>query len=94
LYERFSSRSCAIILQTRHICRGDAHLLFWLFEDIAVKITCPICKEATTWEENPYRPFCSERCKLTDLGKWATEEYRIKGEEKKKEEAGEEEPDG
>jgi hypothetical protein len=30
-----------------------------------------------TWEENPWRPFCSERCKLLDLGKWASEEYRV-----------------
>ena len=26
---------------------------------------------------NPYRPFCSERCKLIDLGQWATGAYRI-----------------
>ncbi|MEN6629762.1 MAG: DNA gyrase inhibitor YacG [Sulfuricella sp.] len=26
---------------------------------------------------NPFRPFCSERCKLIDLGQWATESYRI-----------------
>lgn len=45
-----------------------------------MKIHCPICKKVTTWEENPWRPFCSERCKLIDLGKWAAEEYRIKGE--------------
>jgi endogenous inhibitor of DNA gyrase (YacG/DUF329 family) len=42
-----------------------------------MKIICPFCKKTTTWEENPWRPFCSERCKLTDLGKWASEEYRI-----------------
>lgn len=46
-----------------------------------MQIRCPICKKMTTWEENPWRPFCSERCKLIDLGKWATEEYRIKGKE-------------
>jgi len=45
-----------------------------------MKIKCPICKAATTWEENPDRPFCSERCKLIDLGKWAGEEYRVEGE--------------
>jgi endogenous inhibitor of DNA gyrase (YacG/DUF329 family) len=56
-----------------------------------MKIICPTCRSATTWEENPWRPFCSERCKLIDLGKWATEEYRIPGdkvgeEEKEKKE--------
>lgn len=44
-----------------------------------MKIICPICKNITTWEENPHRPFCSERCKLTDLGAWASNEYRIPG---------------
>lgn len=53
---------------------------------IVMKIICPVCKNATTWEENPWRPFCSERCKLIDLGKWISEEYKIdekKDEEKK-----------
>jgi endogenous inhibitor of DNA gyrase (YacG/DUF329 family) len=36
-----------------------------------------MCKNTTTWEENPWRPFCSERCKLIDLGKWISEEYKI-----------------
>ncbi|NOZ24850.1 MAG: DNA gyrase inhibitor YacG [Nitrospirae bacterium] len=44
-----------------------------------MKLRCPICKALTTWEENPWRPFCSERCKLIDLGTWASEEYRIPG---------------
>lgn len=51
-----------------------------------MRITCPICRRITTWEENPWRPFCSERCKLIDLGKWALEEYRIEGEEMKEKE--------
>lgn len=44
-----------------------------------MKIICPVCKNITTWEENPFRPFCSERCKLIDLGAWASDEYRIPG---------------
>lgn len=42
-----------------------------------MKIKCPYCKKDTTWEENPHRPFCSERCKLIDLGKWASGDYVI-----------------
>ena len=42
-----------------------------------MQIKCPVCKRKTTWEENPHRPFCSERCKLIDLGKWASEEYKV-----------------
>jgi len=42
------------------------------------KIHCPQCGRPAIWHEsNPYRPFCSERCKLIDLGQWATEGYRI-----------------
>ena len=43
--------------------------------------TCPTCERAIEWtEEFPYRPFCSERCRLIDLGAWLTEEHRIAGE--------------
>lgn len=45
-------------------------------------IICPVCRKKTTWEENPWRPFCSERCKLVDFGKWVDEKYRIVGEKK------------
>ncbi len=47
-----------------------------------MQIRCPVCRKITTWEENPSRPFCSERCKLIDLGAWASEDYRIEGDEK------------
>ncbi len=43
-------------------------------------IPCPVCRKKTEWEGNPFRPFCSERCRLKDLGAWAGEEYRIPGE--------------
>lgn len=42
-------------------------------------MTCPLCRQSTTWEANPWRPFCSERCQITDLGTWAAEQYRIQG---------------
>lgn len=41
---------------------------------------CPGCKRETPWTDNPYRPFCSERCRLLDLGAWVEERYRIPGE--------------
>ncbi|MDX1756698.1 MAG: DNA gyrase inhibitor YacG [Marinobacter sp.] len=44
-------------------------------------VDCPTCKKAVEWDTaNPYRPFCSERCKLIDLGAWANEEYRVPAE--------------
>ena len=42
-------------------------------------IRCPICKVEVRWENNPCRPFCSERCRLIDLGAWAGGRYRIPG---------------
>jgi endogenous inhibitor of DNA gyrase (YacG/DUF329 family) len=42
---------------------------------------CPICHRPTSWEDNPHRPFCSERCKLLDFGAWANEEYTVPAEE-------------
>ncbi|MFN8011548.1 MAG: DNA gyrase inhibitor YacG [Holophagaceae bacterium] len=38
---------------------------------------CPTCREPVPWEGNPFRPFCSERCRLRDLGAWSSEAYRI-----------------
>ena len=44
-------------------------------------VKCPTCEKVVEWtEENPWRPFCSERCKLIDLGEWASESHRIPGE--------------
>ncbi|HOY70347.1 MAG TPA: DNA gyrase inhibitor YacG [Methylotenera sp.] len=41
-------------------------------------VACPQCKQSSEYSaENPFRPFCSERCKLIDLGVWATEGYAI-----------------
>lgn len=41
-------------------------------------VRCPTCQGPSVWSaENPYKPFCSERCRLIDLGAWANEEYRV-----------------
>jgi endogenous inhibitor of DNA gyrase (YacG/DUF329 family) len=42
-----------------------------------MKLCCPLCRRETTWEDNEWRPFCSERCQTIDLGKWASEDYRV-----------------
>lgn len=45
-------------------------------------VTCPTCGKPVEWRpENAFRPFCSERCKLIDLGEWATEKYRVPAQE-------------
>ncbi len=38
---------------------------------------CPRCGKPSTWEDNLFRPFCSERCKMIDLGAWANDEYKL-----------------
>ncbi|MBA4288547.1 MAG: DNA gyrase inhibitor YacG [Pseudomonas sp.] len=43
-------------------------------------VACPTCGAAVEWgPQSPNRPFCSERCKLIDLGAWASEEHAIAG---------------
>jgi endogenous inhibitor of DNA gyrase (YacG/DUF329 family) len=47
-------------------------------ERAALKVKCPVCGRPVEWTAAyPFRPFCSERCKLIDLGAWAAEENRI-----------------
>ncbi len=45
-------------------------------------VACPRCGALTRYSrENEWRPFCSERCKMIDLGAWAAESYRVPAEE-------------
>lgn len=54
-------------------------------------VNCPQCGEMVVWDpSSKYRPFCSERCKLLDLGQWATDSYRIPEEERPREDDTEE----
>lgn len=42
------------------------------------EVPCPVCKKRVPWQpESQYRPFCSKRCQLIDLGEWANEEKAI-----------------
>lgn len=44
----------------------------------ALTVTCPHCRQPARYApDNPWRPFCSERCRQMDLGAWANEEYRV-----------------
>jgi endogenous inhibitor of DNA gyrase (YacG/DUF329 family) len=45
------------------------------------KVRCPACGGPSLFAPgNPYRPFCSERCKSLDFGAWASESFRVPGE--------------
>ncbi|ORU94357.1 MAG: DNA gyrase inhibitor [Cycloclasticus sp. symbiont of Bathymodiolus heckerae] len=44
-------------------------------------VNCPNCKKEVLWNKDyPFKPFCSERCKLIDLGDWASGAHAIAGE--------------
>jgi endogenous inhibitor of DNA gyrase (YacG/DUF329 family) len=47
---------------------------------MSVRVRCPTCRRDVDWEAAPFRPFCSERCRLIDLGAWLTEQHTIAGE--------------
>ncbi len=43
-----------------------------------LQVDCPTCKTKVEWiESSSFRPFCSERCQMIDLGAWSSEEYAI-----------------
>ena len=46
---------------------------------MSLQVPCPQCRQMTPFEGNPYRPFCSERCRRIDLGTWASGGYVIPG---------------
>jgi uncharacterized protein len=46
-----------------------------------IAILCPTCRKPSSIDKsNKFRPFCSDRCKLIDLGAWADETHRVPGE--------------
>ncbi len=44
------------------------------------RVKCPTCQREIDWSASPFRPFCSERCRLIDLGGWLSERHAIPGE--------------
>jgi len=44
------------------------------------RVKCPTCHRDLDWDTAPFRPFCSERCRLIDLGAWLSEQREIPGE--------------
>ena len=45
---------------------------------MATIVKCPTCRRDVEWSPaSQYRPFCSDRCRLIDLGAWLTEQHKI-----------------
>lgn len=42
-----------------------------------LKVNCPRCKESFEYYSSEFRPFCSDKCKMIDLGLWLTENYKV-----------------
>jgi uncharacterized protein len=42
-------------------------------------VKCPTCRREIDWSASPFKPFCSERCRLIDLGAWLSEKHAIPG---------------
>jgi len=55
------------------------------------RVACPQCGAEVVWETAAYRPFCSERCRLVDLGAWLDETYVVPGEPAEPPNAGDDE---
>lgn len=56
-------------------------------------VKCPTCRREIDWSSSEFRPFCSDRCRLIDLGAWLTEKHAIPGEAPASEDASPSEPD-
>ncbi len=47
-------------------------------QEIHKIVVCPVCKGDSVYAaSNPFRPFCSQRCKNIDFGAWASESFRL-----------------
>ena len=45
---------------------------------MTLKVPCPQCQKTVVWKAtSEFRPFCSKRCQLIDLGEWAEESHKI-----------------
>ncbi len=42
-----------------------------------LEVVCPTCKKKFNYYSSTFRPFCSEKCRLIDLGQWLTESYTV-----------------
>lgn len=42
-----------------------------------LKVVCPTCKKTFNYYDSQFRPFCNEKCRLSDLGMWLTESYTV-----------------
>ncbi len=45
---------------------------------MTIEVPCPQCQKTVVWQaSSEFRPFCSKKCQLIDLGEWAEESHKI-----------------
>ena len=71
-FVRLTSEGESVSFYRRAYCSPAGS--WYTFQQMAL---CSFCRKSIEWEDNPYRPFCSERCQLVDLGAWFGTDYRI-----------------
>ena len=82
LFDRDKSRSTKAVTsyRTPNPHSRSPSLYFCLVPSyFCLMVKCPTCGKPVEWKDNLWRPFCSERCKLIDFGRWANEEYLVPG---------------
>lgn len=42
-----------------------------------INVTCPTCKRTFNYYDSQFRPFCTDKCRMSDLGMWLTESYSV-----------------
>lgn len=52
-------------------------------EDNPTTVCCPCCRKTVVYsKDNPFRPFCSDKCRLVDLSQWFDEDYKIESDDR------------
>jgi endogenous inhibitor of DNA gyrase (YacG/DUF329 family) len=46
-----------------------------------IDVNCPHCKKKFNYYDSDFRPFCTEKCKMVDLGHWFDESYSVAGQD-------------
>ncbi len=72
-----SENPCIPIVSIPSTARKPLQTFRGILSCVAMKRRCPICRKPADSETNADFPFCSERCRLLDLGNWSSEKYVI-----------------
>lgn len=79
-YDEIEKEACSGQSDGQAQSQGSSQAAEGQSSDKPLTVACPYCKKPVVYSTaNPFRPFCSERCKMLDLGAWANEERTVAG---------------